>query len=213
MLVTLVERTLSAVIKQLENLDPETTAEEISERMPHFAARLFKHTAEFGVTNRGIVSHTGGLGIFKFDLKPIDNRFGQGVEERALRFEGLRLMQPNSVTVEYEDIPALWTDVVKASVEMAWDDIAPTLQKLSLSELAAALDGIAQNAVFGKPGPSHIANIVGAEEGYEYFLEKAGKKDPLADYNAREAAQQAELARIKAAEDARFEQQWGQNRE
>lgn len=200
MQLVLSERKFSELIRQLEGINDSD--EEISVRLQHYITKCFAHLGNYGVhVSISPLRVAGTIGTFQARLDSVHSN-----EDRQTRLNGLAILNPISLNVEYDDLPAFFQGIVLAAVQMASDDELPRLQGLTVPELSAVLDGIGERAMFGKPGPNHIANIVGADEGYEYFLEKAGKKDPLAEREKRDAAEQAELARIEAAREERYQQ-------
>ena len=102
MLITLSERLLSERIRELENI-PQFTVAEITSQMKYYGARLFQHIAEYGVYLRELCIQNGELGTFRFEIAPIYSD-----EDRATRFNGIRFMNPLSVTVEYSDLPGFF---------------------------------------------------------------------------------------------------------
>lgn len=203
MLVTLSERKLSEQIRQLEGLDASTTIEEITDRMPHYAGRLFQHLSrDYGVTMTGMVGTSGRdsqMGTFQFALKPIYDE-----ESRGHRLQGLAMMNPNSVTVEQGDLPGLVPNgMVQTMLDDEWDWYSAQLQKVLPSDIPQILETAAQHAM-NRPSSNQIGIPEYDEEMYQDFLRRSGKADPLKDYEARDKAQQEELQRIEAAKDAEY---------
>src|SRR5690348_589834 len=158
MLVTLSERKLSERIRELENIQDST--EEICERMQHYAARLFKHIAEYGVQMAGMVQHSGGLGVFRFSLSPVFDDEG-----RSMRIEGLNLMNPNSVSVEVSDLPGLVPQgIARTVLEDEFGTYSHEVQKILPSDISPTLERIAQRVM---TAPLSV-NFGNAESNEEY---------------------------------------------
>ena len=69
MILTLSERRLSELIRQLEGINDSD--EEILFRMQHYAAKLFNQVSEYGIRMVEMVEHHGGIGSFRFDIKGV----------------------------------------------------------------------------------------------------------------------------------------------
>jgi len=199
MQVTLSERKFNDVVRQMEGLDAATTAEEITDRMQHYANRLFEHLRNnYGVSCQGMLQHTGGLGTFQFSLSP-----ARDLEDRSTRLAGISMMNPNSVTVEESDLPALCPNAItRVSLEDNWLQIAGPLMKCLPGEIPDLLERAAQQSLRSPDIFAQDPSTV--EQGFEYWLERTGLKDPLAAHRQREAAEQKELARIEAERDAAY---------
>src|SRR5262252_4248470 len=101
MLVTLSERKFAEQIRALKNI--QDTVEEINDRCQVYANELFEFLRKnHGVSCTGMISQSGQMGTFQFQLAPIYDE-----QSRADRISGLAMLAPNSVSVEESDLPAL----------------------------------------------------------------------------------------------------------
>jgi hypothetical protein len=198
MLCTLSERKLSERIRELENIND--SVEEIVDRMPHFAARLFAHIAAYGVRMVGMVGQNGGLGTFQFALSPIFNE-----EDRATRINGLNLMNPNSVTVESGDLPALVPPgLIQTMLIDEWHTFSARLNKVLPSDIGGIIESAAQNCM-KQPSSVDFGDQELNDEYFADFLQRAGKKDPMARINAVDEYRRREEAAVLAQKNAGFE--------
>jgi len=203
-LITLSERLLSERIRELENI-PQFTVAEITSQMKYYGARLFQHIAEYGVYLRELCIQNGELGTFRFEIAPIYSD-----EDRATRFNGIRFMNPLSVTVEYSDLPGFFQNGL--ALTAAQEAFMPTdFQDLPPHELSPAIDRLAQQALFG-PGrapdgdvPAEIA-AVQQEQDFQFFLRRAGLKDPLANLRKVDEYHRQEEAAVQAQREQAYEQ-------
>lgn len=204
MLITLSESRFSARIRELENIPQSTSDEEINHRLDQHAARLFQHLATYGFTGFDRVAVQGTLGTFRATLAACHSD-----ESRNLRLEGLRLLDPVSVTLEAQDLPAFYTrGLILTLMSDSFDSYRQEFQRLTVNELDRKLVSTAER-VFSTPQAQpfaiETADDVAAlneyhNEQFEWFCRNSGLKVPGAERRAREAAEQAEIERIKAAQ-------------
>jgi hypothetical protein len=209
MRITLSERTFLERIRQLEGLGSDVTPDEISHRLDHFAKRLFQHLRPYGLNQIGLISSNGSLGTFYVGL---DRCFDD--ESRNMRLEGLRMLDPLSVTLEEADLPAFFRDIVLTMMVDAFDSYAAQFQRLTVGELDSKLVSVATK-VFATPAQPHF--IVETEEDlaalaaiqeqeFDLFCLRSGVKDPGAHYRAVEEHRQREEAAERERQEASYEQ-------
>ena len=197
MFVTLSEAKFSEQIRQLEGISD--TIEEITDRMEHYAGRLFQHLSRnHGVTMVCMVSQSGGLGTFCFALSPIYDD-----QDRADRISGLSLMNPNSVSVEQGDLEAFVPQgIVLQALLDEWECYESQLQKILPSQIPELLEQAAQRVMSMPASTMSFGDPELDEATFQDFLRRSGKRDPEAARRAREEAEQMEIARIQAEERA-----------
>jgi hypothetical protein len=202
MIVCLSERRFSEQIKQLEGLDPATTVSEVTERMPHYAARFFNHLRNFGVNCIGIAQQRGDVADFQFALKQ-----SWSEEDVQTRLDGLTLLAPVSVSLDQPDLLAFVTNpIMLASMTDNWTAFSASLQRLDLSEVRPALENAALQILSApvKPPTNEFEKEMQQME-YEAFLVASGRKDPLERHNKIEQFRQQEEANIRAQQEATYE--------
>jgi hypothetical protein len=211
MRVTLSERTFLERIRQLEGLGSDVTSDEINHRLPQYASKLFQHLRAFGINQVGLISSNGTLGTFFVGLDACYDD-----ESRNLRLEGLRMLDPLSVTLEERDLPAFFTGLVLTMMVDAFDSYAGQFQRLTVSELDSKLPDVATKIFAAPAAPAFLVETeedVTAlreiqEQEFELFCLRSGVKDPMAKHNAIDEYNRAELA----AEEARRERAYNQFR-
>ena len=147
MILTLSERRLSELIRQLENINDND--EEILYRMKHYASKLFSYVGEYGIRMVEMVSHSGGIGSFRFDISGVGRDYRTGDFNWDRLRDGLNLVNPVGITMERSDIWAICTGLVAKGLNDVWYDIAPNLERLSVSEFQPTLEAWLQHTVFG----------------------------------------------------------------
>lgn len=200
MIVVMSERKFAERIRELEGIND--SVEEICDRIHHHANRLFQHISQnHGVTMTGMLSQGGTMGTFQFQLAPVYSD-----QDRADRIAGLSMMNPNSISVEYGDLPGLFRDIALVGMQDSWNSYGRELQKLSVAELEPTLERVATRVLFGAPPPDLVAlhQLGEGEAAFQMFLQRAGRKDPLAQWQARDEAEQRELAAVEAAREAEY---------
>jgi len=210
MQITLSERKFSERIRQLENLPAEVTTEEITHRLDKYAAELFRHLRGYGLNSIGLLGIAGSLGTFQVTL---DRCWDD--ESRNKRIEGLAMLDPLSVTLEQSDLAAFFTGIVLVAMHDGFNNYASDLQRVTVGELNRKLIEIA-NTLFSSappPPPKTAVEALMREQDYEMFLARAGKKDPLAKFQAVDEYHQAEIAAVKAAEEQRAQDFYGRSGE
>lgn len=203
MLVTLSESRFSARIRELENIPPSTSDEEINHRLDRYAATLFQHLSNYGFTGFDRVAVQGTLGTFRATLKPCHDD-----ASRNVRIEGLKQLDPVSVSLEPQDLPSFFRGMILNLMADNFDSYSQEFQRLTVNELDRKLVTVAER-VFATPQAQpfaiETADDVAAlneyhDEQFEMFCLRSGLKVPGKERQAREASEQAEIARIKAAQ-------------
>jgi hypothetical protein len=193
---------LLETIKQLENLPADTSAEEVLDRISVYEQKLFGHLSHFGITGLQGIGNQGLLNYYELSLAE-----SHTAEHVDTRLNGVAVLAPNSVSVELADLDALFPDrIVRTAVNFASDDELPKLQRVTLSELRAALPQIEMRCCFGQPGPNNLGSIASFDD----FLAAAGKSDPLKKWEARQAAEQREIEEYQARQQAAQDQLWSE---
>jgi hypothetical protein len=202
MRITLSERMFNEKVRQLQNLGPEVTSEEISHNLRRYAAKFFEYLSHFGLVDIGLVSMEGSLGHFYIGLKPCHDD-----ESRNKRIEGLALLEPLSVTLEERDLPAFFTGMILTLMADNFNTYAAEFQRITVADLDSKLVEVATK-VFASPMPTPF--VIETEndaallqelqdEEFDMFCLRSGVKVPGAERRKRDDAEQAELARIEAA--------------
>ncbi len=209
MVITLSERRLSELIRQLEGIADSDS--EIAFRMQHFASRIFKHVADcFGIKMVGLLEHQGDIGSFQFDIS------GVGMDRQSGGFKwdklqsGLNFLNVLAVTVEEKDIEEICSGPVCTAMMDSWDHYAHTLQRLSVAEIQPAVErACLEYAWKPRPAPDYTGvPALDAELQYDLDtaqLQRAGLKNPLEKVEAIEAYRRAEEAAYAAQEAARLD--------
>jgi hypothetical protein len=206
MRVTLSERKFSEQIRQLENIGPEVTTEELIHRIDRHARRLFDHIREFGVQMlQAGLQVSGTLCTMSASLKPAWDE-----ESVQMRINGLAMLAPVSVSLDQPDLPAFVVNpVMLAAMQDNWIAFGSSLQRLTLQEVRPALENAAQqlmSAPVAEPTNDFERELQSLE--YEAFLAAAGKTDPLKQQNAIDEYRQREEAVYAAAQQAGVDQKW-----
>lgn len=210
MRLTLSERQFSEQIRQLENLGPETTMEEIQHRIDKYARRLFDHVREFGIQMlpNGF-SVNGTLCTMQASLKAAWDE-----ESVQMRINGLALLAPVSISLDQPDLSAFVTNpIMLASMSDNWVAFGASLQRITLPELRPLLENIARQ-LMSAPAPAAPTNEFEAEMQqleYEAFLAASGKRDPLQKQRAIDAHRQAEEAAYATAQQAARDREWNRD--
>jgi hypothetical protein len=202
MKITFSERLLSEQIRQLENLDPATTVEEISFNMHRYFRRLAEHVTNYGVTMDGTdFQQSGNLAT----MGAVLNR-SYSDEDVVTRLNGLRMLNPLAVALEPNDLPSFVTDsVALVALEDAWGNFGREFQRLTVNEIRPAIERVAMKVLFAPSAPpSNDIERMEQEQGYEMFLARAGKRDPLARHQAVDEYNRAEIARVQAEQEAAY---------
>lgn len=196
MLVTLSERVMSEVVRNLEGLDPAITLEEITERMPEYSKRLFDYVGQFGVRFLSCLQVRGQLADFRFQLIP------NGQDNRDSFTQGLAIMRPVCISVEESDLGALVLNpAMLAGFRGAWQQIGPTLQRISPNQL---LDKIEAAAGMAMSAPAPYDEDLGGDPDVNFLVwcQLNGLKPPAEAHRRRElaAAQEAREAEQRRRE-------------
>jgi hypothetical protein len=212
MLVTLSESRFSTRIRELENIPASVSDEEINHRLDKYAATLFQNLANYGFVGFDKVAVQGTLGTFRATLAPCHDD-----ESRNTRIAGLKMLDPVSVSLEEHDLSAFFRGMILTLMADNFDDYSRDFQRLTVSELDSKLVDVATK-VFAAPAPSPfiVENESDAaclqefrDEEFNLFCLRSGVKNPGAERRAREAAEQAEIQRLKAAQDEAMRREWG----
>lgn len=225
MLVTLSERRLSERIKQLEGI--QDSVEEITFRMEHYAMRLFAHVNEFGVRFLGLVSQSGGLGTFRFDIGGVGRDWQTGDWNWQKLAEGLNYMDPVAVSIEESDMEVVCTGLIASMAVDSWDSYASELQRISPNEVCSKIEAVLlrlhtqprEISSFDRTGiPEYDQQLQEQEDIAQ--LQRAGDdprvQDLLRDMEKRrqqQAFNEAEIAAYKTQEDTAFKARWGIERD
>lgn len=208
MLVTLSESRFSARIRELENIPASISNEEINHRLDRYAATLFQHLSNYGFTGFDKVAVNGTLGTFRATLSPCHND-----ESRNTRIAGLAMLDPVSVSLEEQDIPAFFTGMVRTLMTDNFANYSREFQRLTVGELDSKLVDVATK-IFAAPAPSPfvVENESDAawlqesqEEEFRLFCLRSGVKDPSAKSRAVEEHRKAEEAAYTAAQNRRLD--------
>jgi hypothetical protein len=223
MIVTLSERRLSELIRQLEGINDSDS--EIAFRMQYYAGRVFKHVADaYNLHMVGLLEHQGDIGSFQFDISRIGRNWETGDFGWDKLIGGLQFINALAVTVEAIDMEWICTGLIATSATDAFDDYAHELQRLSVAEVRPKIEAVLLKYVWNGSGPQR--NSTGNTELDRHFdtqdfqaqLARAGddkslellrsiiRSDAVDDYK------QAEEAAYKAREDAAHKQ-WGIDRD
>jgi hypothetical protein len=202
MQITLSERRFSERIRELEGIGPEVTVEEITHRLDQYARKLFTHLAAYGLTSIGLLGMNGSLGTFQVTLERCWDD-----ESRNKRIQGLAMLDPLSVTLEQNDLGAFFVGGLLTTMYDKYPDYAHELQRVTVGELDAALQRIAERLAFAPQAPLFTPMDAEDAEALQEFQDeefrlwclRSGLKVPGAERQARDAAEQAEIARIEAA--------------
>jgi hypothetical protein len=212
MLLTLSESRFSARIRQLENIPQTTSDEEINHRLDRHAATLFQHLSNYGFVGFDRVAVSGTLGTFRATLAPCHDD-----ESRNTRIEGLKMLNPVSVTLESQDLPAFYRrGPLLTLMEDNFSNYARQFERLTVSELDRNLVDVATR-VFA--APMQTGFIVETEEDaaclkeirdeeFDLWCLRSGVRNPGAERRKREAAEAAELERIRAAKEQALDAFW-----
>lgn len=208
MRITLSEPRFTEQIRQLENLGPEVSTDEISHRMDRYARRLFNHVREFGVQMLPGIHISGTLAAMQASLNQ-----SRSEEEVQMRVQGLALLAPVSVSLDQPDLSAFVVNpIMLASMFDNWSAFSQSLQRVTLSELRDAIENAAislMSAPVAAPTNFYEAEVQQLE--YEAFLAASGKKDPLAKHDAIEAHRVAEETAFAAAQQAARDREWNRD--
>jgi hypothetical protein len=202
MIATLSQRATTELIRELEGISPEVSEDEILERMQsHYAPRLFKHVAEFGVVFDGRCNVRGSIADFGFTLRP------SSTDNRETLVDGIALLRPAAITVEKEDLPALVLNPpMLAAMRDEWSEIANQFHKIMPSELLDAIESAARK-VLNTPREfdPYINSMTGDPDlDFQVWAAQHGIKDPS---RARVQRERAVAAEDKARADA-LQKQW-----
>jgi hypothetical protein len=212
MLVTLSEARFSARIRQLENIPQSTSDEEINHRLDRHATTLFQHLSNYGFVGFDRVAVNGTLGTFRATLAPCHDD-----ESRNTRIQGLAMLDPVSVSLESQDLPAFFRGMLLTMMEDNFANYSREFQRLTVRELDSKLVDTATK-VFAAPMPTpfipeteedHAAIQEIRDEEFNLWCIRSGVKNPGAERRAREAAEAAEIQSRKAAQDKALMEQWG----
>jgi hypothetical protein len=219
MVLTLSERRLSELIRSLEGISD--TDSEIAFRMQHYCSRLFAHVAnDYGIRMVGMVETHGDLGSFQFDISSIGRDWQTGDFDWQKLIGGLQFLNPVAVTVEARDMEAICTGLVATGMIDNWNNYAPTLQRLSVSQVQPAIEAACMETVWKQPaemgGTETERNM--SDLDFRLQLERSG--DPKALDLLRELVhrdevdsyQRAEEEAHKKREDAAYQARWGIDR-
>jgi hypothetical protein len=203
MRITLSERLLSEQIRQLEGLDPATSIEEISHGMVRYFRRLAEHVKLFGVELLATdFQQSGSIATMGADLKQSHSE-----DDIQTRLNGIRMLAPLSVSLEPNDLAAFVTDkLVLVTLQDSWSTFGNELQRVAVSEIRSALENIARKVLFTPSPEVQALNDAGAgEEAFQLFLQRAGRKDPMARHNAIEEYNRQEVEAVQAANERAYE--------
>jgi hypothetical protein len=203
MRITLSERLLSEQIRQLEGLDPATNLEEISHGMVRYFRRLAEHVKNYGVELIATdFQQSGSIATMGADLKE-----SYSEDDIQTRLNGIRMLAPLSVSLQSNDLAAFVTDkLVLVTLQDAWSTFGNDLQRMAVSEIRTALENIARKVLFAPSPEVQALHDAGAgEEAFQLFLERAGKKDPLARHNEIEEYNRREVEAVQAANERAYE--------
>jgi hypothetical protein len=227
-IVTLSERRLSELIRQLEGINDSDS--EIAFRMQYFASRIFKHVeGAFGIKMVGLVEHQGDIGSFRMDISKI----GREWNTRAQDFDwqkligGLQFLNALAVSIECIDMEHICSGIMATSASDAFDNYEHELQRLSVSEVRPKIEDVLLKYVWNATGPQRYSTGNADldrhfdEQEFQSQLERAGdpnslkllremqKQDEIDSY--RQAEIDKETERQKAAAQERYDRIVGGN--
>jgi hypothetical protein len=203
MRITLSERLLSEQIRQLENLDPATSIDEISHGMTRYFRRLAEHVKLFGVELLATdFQQSGSIATMGAALSQSHSE-----DDIQTRLNGLRMLNPLSVSVEQHDLGAFVTDrMALTALYDAWSSYADQLQRIPVNEIRSTLERVGMKALFAPSEEAQILADAGVgEDAFQLFLQRAGKRDPLAHQNAIEEFNRREVEAVQAANERAYE--------
>ena len=119
------------------------------------------------------------------------------------------MLDPVSVSLEAHDLPAFFRGMILKIMADHFEGYSQEFQRLTVNELNRKLVTTAER-VFATPMPSPLSRDADDaalledfhDEQFDLFCFRTGVKNPGAERRAREAAEQAEIERIKAADRA-----------
>jgi len=206
MILTLSERRLSELIRQLEGINDSD--EEILFRMQHYAAKLFNQVSEYGIRMVEMVEHHGGIGSFRFDIKGVGMDWQTGGFNWEQLNQGLSFLNPLAVSFEREDLWAICDGLVGTAMNSVWYEIQPNLQRLSVNEVRQTFESWCQHVAFGN-APDFLRDPVLEEIQAQSAFEQAGIEDPLKHHLEREEFNRQEIEAYKEATGNQIERSWG----
>lgn len=204
MVITLSERRLSELIRQLENITDSD--EEICFRMVHYAERLFKHISEFGVRMQGMLDHNGGIANFQFTIAGVGKNWQTGDFDWDKLRQGLNAMNPLAVTVEPEDIDTICSGIIRVAMLDNWHQYAASLERITVGQLQGAIENACQKYAWGSPiemGSESDTDETMRELAVQDVFARAGVIDPSLHSRAVKSRRQAEEDAYQAAEQKR----------
>jgi len=204
MQLTLSERRLSEQIRQLENIND--TVEEITHKMDHYAARLFKHLNDgYGLRFLGMLHQSGGLGTVQLDIGGVGRSWQTNDWDWEKLRGGLNLLNPVSVTVTAEDIGHICTGLIKPLALDAFPQYARELERINVSEIESTIEKVLLRYVH-QPSIEMPSDPRLREARIQEQFARAGIVDPSLRTQAVEELQRREAERIKADEHRRYQE-------
>lgn len=203
MVITLSERRLSGLIRQLENITDSD--EEICFRMALYAERLFRHIAEFGIRMQGMIDHQGGIANFQFTIAGVGKNWTGDFDWDKLR-SGLNAMNPLAITVEPEDIDTICSSVIRVAMLDNWHLYASSLERITVGELQNAIENACLKFAWNAPiqmGGDESNTDATRELAVQDVFGRAGIIDPSLRSKAIEAYNRKEIEAVEAARNAR----------
>lgn len=210
MRITMSERALTEQIRNLENISPEVTTEEIVHRIDRYARKLFDHIRNYGIQMlQAGFQVSGTLCTMSAQLK---QSFSE--EDCQMRINGLAMLAPVSVSLDQPDLSAFVVNpVMLASMSDNWIAFGASLQRLTLAEVRPTLENIAGQLMSAAPPapPSNDYEAEVQELEYGAFLAASGKRDPLAKHEAIEQFRRSEEAAYAAQVEETNRRKWNQD--
>jgi len=199
MIATLSERQTCNVIRELENLPADMPQDEIVERMPEYASRLFAHVANYGVRYDQRCTVRGTLADFGFTLVPNPLE-----DKRELLVQGISLLRPVHITTEAADLPALILNApVRSAVESGWPSVAAEFQRIMPAQLLEKIESVGGKVAFGPRPRTELEAATGAmdETAFTLWCIQNGMRVPdQARMNQKIAEERANRNRTEARE-------------
>lgn len=195
MQITLSESRLSELINQLEGTN--LPVDEFAHRMDRLAAKVFGHLGHYGIKMQGLSNQNGNLATFSLSLDP-----SYDDESRDTRLAGLRLLNPVSVSLNANDLPAfVLNKVALAGIRTVWPDIMREFDRILPTEIMSKLEEAANYA-------NKAPGIATSEGGFKKWCIENGLPIPGLEQEREARRRQQEAAEHEAAQKAAEAQRW-----
>lgn len=219
MFITLSFRKYAEVIREAENLDPQTSDDEIAVRLDHYSSRIWQHMNEFGIRMIGLSEKTAAVAAFQVSIAGVGVDWQTGAFDWQKLREGLEFLKPIAVTLTCDDMEQICDGPVGTAMMDRWDEYAHTLERIVPSQIESAVEQACLKYAW-QPRQLHEWESqtgmpeLDAELRYEQDtaqLARAGLRNPLEKFEADKARREAEETAYQDAERARINSWWEQN--